>query len=498
MSQLSGGMNMRTTLRALLVGACLAATMSGVAAARPPVAASAVRAPVVAETRHSGVFNGQKVAYKAIVAETFLRDASGAPTGSLVTTSYVRTDAKDPARPVLFLFNGGPGASTTPLHFAAFGPKKRTDDGPDQRMVDNPDSILDAVDLVFIDPIGTGYSRPFPGVDGKAFWNRTGDAESVKTVMAQWLKANGREGSPRFMLGQSYGTTRAALVSKIGAELNLDGVLLFALVGNPPGQEMPYVTTLPSFATNAWYHNRIDRAGRTVEQVYAEAVEFARTEYVTALIRGASLPAADKRAVAEKMSALIGLPADFILAKDLRLSREDFIFNLLKDQGLRTGQLDGRGTARLDAPKQRPPYDDPGLGYAAPRPPGPAPTGMLPVAKGMSALESYYKQDLKFRTAETYNSLNLDVNAAWDHEGMTEVNGFIGKAMQASSKMRLFWAAGLFDMSTPAYSGRYALDQAGVPGDRLTAAYFDGGHSVFADPANHAALSAAVRKFVRP
>lgn len=490
---------MRTSLHALLLGASLAATLVGQTAAQTTMpAASAARAPVVAETRHSVTINGQKVAYKAIVAETFLRDASGAPTGSLVTTAYVRTDAKDPARPVLFLFNGGPGASTTPLHFGAFGPKKRTDDGPNQRMVDNPDSILDAADLVFIDPIGTGYSRPFPGVDGKQFWSRTGDAQSVKTVIQEWLKTNGREASPRFILGQSYGTTRAALITKIGDDLKLDGVLLFALVGNPSGLEMPYVTTLPTFATTAWYHKKVDRAGRSVQQMHDEAVEFARTTYVNALIRGASLPEAEKRKVAVQMSALIGLPADFILAKNLRLSREDFMFSLLKDQGLRTGQLDGRATARLDAPPQRPPYDDPGMGFAEPRPQGPAPTGMLPVAKGLSSLESYYKQDLKFRTAETYNALNLDVNSAWDHEGMTDVNGFIGKAMQANPKLRLFWAAGYYDVTTPPYGARYALDQAGVPGEQLTAAYFDGGHSVFTDPGNHAALSAAVRKFLRP
>jgi carboxypeptidase C (cathepsin A) len=479
------------TLRSIfMAGVLLAAPMGAVA--------EPARAPVVAVTQHAGVFNGERVAYKAIVAETLLTDEKGAATGSLVTTAYVRTDKKDAGRPVLFLFNGGPGASTTPLHFGAFGPKKRTEDGPNQVMVDNPDSILDAADLVFIDPIGTGYSRPAPGVDGKAFWSRTGDAQAVKTVMAQWLKANGREGSPRYMLGQSYGTTRAALIASIGADLDLDGILLFALVGNPSGLEMPYVTSLPTFATTAWYHRKIDRAGRSVQQVHDEAVEFARTEYVTALIKGASLPPGEKRKIAEKMAVLVGLPVDFILAKDLRLSREDFMFNLLKDQGLRTGQLDGRATARLDAPPQRPPYDDPGMNYAAPRAPGPAPTRALKVAGGMSALESYFKHDLKFRTAEQYNALNLDVNAAWDHEGMAEVNGFIGQAMQKSSKLRLFWAAGYYDITTPPYGARYALDQAGVPGERLTAAYFDGGHSVFTDPGNHTALSQAVRKFVRP
>lgn len=493
-------MTMRKSVLLVSVASLLlAAPITALAQAATP-AAAAPRAPVVAITQHAGTFNGQKVKYDAIVAETFLKDAVGAPAASVVTTAYVRSDNKDKAaRPVLFLFNGGPGASTTPLHFGAFGPKKREGEGAAQRMVDNPDSPLDAVDLVFIDPVGTGYSRPLPGHDGQAFWSRTGDAHAVKTIIADWLKANGRQASPRYMLGQSYGTTRAALVAGIGQDLNLDGILLFALVGNPPGHEMPYVTSLPAFATTAWHHQRIDRAGRSVTQVYEEAVSFARGEYVTALIKGASLTPAEKRATAQKMSALIGLPAEFIEAKDLRLSKEDFMFNLLKDQGVRIGQLDSRATRALDAPAQRPPYDDPGMNYAEPRPAPPTATGVTAAStRGLSAVDSYYQEHLKFRTAETYNALNLDVNSAWDHEGMTDVNSKIGEAMRQNPKLRLFWAAGYFDITTPAYSGRYALDQAGVPGERLKAAYFNGGHSVFTDPANHTALSQAVRNFVRP
>ena len=481
-----------------VAGVLLAAPVAAGAQTASPAAAA--RTPVVAVTHHAGTFNGEKVKYDAIVAETFLKDAAGASAAWVVTTAYVRVDKGDKAaRPVLFLFNGGPGASTTPLHFGAFGPKKREGEGAAQRMVDNPDSPLDAVDLVFIDPVGTGYSRPLPGHDGQAFWSRTGDAQAVKTIIADWLKANARQASPRYMLGQSYGTTRAALVAGIGGDLNLDGILLFALVGNPPGHEMPYVTSLPAFATTAWHHQRIDRAGRSVTEVYDEAVAFARGEYVTALIKGASLTPAEKRATAQKMSALIGLPTEFIEAKDLRLSKEDFMFNLLKDQGVRIGQLDGRATRPLDAPAQRPPYDDPGMNYAEPRAAPPAVTGIVPPSqRGLSTVDSYYQEYLKFRTAETYNALNLDVNSAWDHEGMNDVNAKIGDAMQQNPKLRLFWAAGYFDITTPAYSGRYALDQAGVPGERLKAAYFNGGHSVFTDPANHTALSQAVRNFVRP
>lgn len=497
-------MSLRPAALAVLVLLSQPAIVGAQPQSQPALAAATLRQPLVSETRHTGRFNGQPVSYRAIVAETFLKDAGGRPQASVVTTSYVRTGVKDlAARPVMFIFNGGPGASTTPLHFGAFGPKRRVGEGAEQVLIDNPVSPLDAVDLVFIDPVGTGYSRPFPGVDGKAFWSRTGDAASVRQMIEQWLQTNGRQASPRYILGQSYGTTRAALISKDAAALKLDGVLLFALVGNAEGREMPYVTSLPSFATVAWWHKRAGQDGRTVEQVYDDAVRFARTEYVTALIQGSSLPAAEKRVIAQKMSAMIGLPTDYILAKDLRLSNNDFMFELLRDQGLRTGQLDGRAARRLDAPAQRPPYDDPGLSFSLEKAPPPPkavqPALAVPVGKGESkAVEHYFRRTLKFESPETYNSLNLDVNAAWDYEDRSDANRVLGQALQANPKMRLFWVSGLYDITTPTYRGRYALDQAGVPAGQLTAAQFPGGHSVFTEEGNRAALAEAVRKFVRP
>lgn len=490
------------SMRSFALIAALVLAGQGAIASAQPAPAAALRAPQVAETHHLGRFNGEDVPYRALVSETFLTDESGAPAASVVTTAYLREGMDAAERPIMFIFNGGPGASTTPLHFGAFGPKRRLGEGAAQVMVDNPDSPLDAVDLVFIDPVGTGYSRPLPGHEGKPYWSRSGDAASVSKVIETWLAANGREASPRYLLGQSYGTTRAALIVKRG-EVKFDGVLLFALVASPEGRELPYVTSLPSYAAVAWWHQKIDRKGRSAQQVYDEAVEFARTDYVSALIRGASLPAADKRRIAQRMSGLIGLPADYIASKDLRLTNEDFMFQLLADQGLRTGQLDGRATRPLDAPAQRPPYDDPGLNFslepppAAPPPP-PKVEGVAATSDEPPALEAYYRQTLGFETPETYNSLNLDVNSAWDFEGWGDANGFLGAAMQADANLRLFWVSGLYDLTTPSYRGRYILDQSGVPPERLVAAQFPGGHSVFTEETNRKALADAVRAFVRP
>lgn len=460
------------------------------------------RAPLSAITEHQGFFGDETVRYRAEVAETFVPGAGGKPAGVVVTISYLRRDADAATRPVIFLFNGGPGASTTPFHFDFFGPQRRLGEGDAQWMAGNPDSPLDSTDLVFIDPVGTGYSRPLPGRDGRQFWSRTSDAASVAFVIREWLRRHGREDSPRYLAGQSYGTVRAATMLMDAVDLEFDGVLLFALVANAEGSEMPQVVALPTMAAIAWYHERIARNGRSVEQVFDEAVEFARGEYVTALIRGASLPAKELHAVAARMAALTGLPADYIAERRLRVSKEDFYLTLLQDQGLRTGQLDGRATARLDAPKQRPPYDDPGISYT-PDPPPPVPEQTRSTAPGdESALERYFREALRFRSAERYIALNLDVNQAWKPEGAWgdgtpfQATDAIAAAMLARPKMRLFWVSGLYDLSTPAYAGRYALDRAGVPADRLTAVRLPGGHSVYKDEANRRALAGAVRRFV--
>jgi carboxypeptidase C (cathepsin A) len=497
------GMRMARRWNRGLAALCLLALAAAPALAQTPPVAEAVRAPRVAVTKHEATFNGQKLRYTATVAESFVSDALGKPAAAATTIAYVRDGVKDrAARPVLFLFNGGPGASSSPLHMSALGPYKRTPAPPGDRSggwVANPASPLDAADLVFIDPVGTGFSRPFPGVDGKAFYSTSGDAQAVKSVIQAWLKANGREASPRYLVGESYGTTRAANIVRISKGLPFDGVMLIALAGETPGREMPFVVSLPTMAAGAWHHQQIDRAGRTVDQVFAEALQFARTEYVSALIQGGSLPAAEKRRIAEKMSALVGLPADLIEEKNLRLSKNDWMFNVLKDKGLRTGLLDVTITATLE-PGQDGAIDDPALGVVpkraagAPAGPPPSPAAIGPVPSPV--VGRYITEVLKYPSTDPYYGVNFSVNAAWTHERGTNPYEALGKAMQADPKLRLFWAAGYYDLTTPAYAGRYVLDQAGVPAGQLTAAYFAGPHGVYDHPENLVRFTAAVRDFV--
>jgi carboxypeptidase C (cathepsin A) len=490
--------------RAFAAALILASPALAIAADAPVAAPTPVMTPAlqVAVTKHNGVFNGQKVAYTATVAEYLVDGADGKPGAKVVTIAYTR-DVKDGAkRPVMFVYNGGPGASSSPLHFAALGPMRKAaadapKDGPQIR--DNPFSPLDAFDMVFIDPVGTGFSRPFPDTDTKAFYSRAGDAQAVGAVIKQWLNANQREASPRYMTGESYGTTRAAMILKVVPDLKFDGVALVALVGDAGGREMPYVAALPTMAAGAWYHQRVDRKGRTVQQAFDEALAFARGDYVTALIQGSSLPAADRHQVAKRMSQLIGLPADLIESKNLRLSKNDYMFNLLKGQTLRTGLLDVRVTAPLE-PGQDGAIDDPALGVVPKRAPG-APAGPPPSPASLgvianTVLGGYITDDLKFKTAEPYYALNFKVNAAWNYDDRKDANPAIAAAMMADPKLRLFWAGGVYDLTTPAYAARYTLDQVGIPSDRLTAIYFDGPHGVYDGDDNLAKFTAALKAFV--
>ena len=451
-----------------------------------------------AVTHHEGTFNGRSLAYAAHVETTLLPGEDGAIAGRMVTTSYIAENGEDAAaRPVLFLFNGGPGASTTPLHFGAFGPMRRFGSGETAYLQPNPDSLLDVADLVFIDPVGTGFSIPEDAGDGAVFWSRDGDARSVALVIEAWLQRHGREAASRYLLGQSYGTVRAAEIARLAPDLGFDGILLFALVPDNREDAVDYAVRLPSMAATAWYHQRVAR-GDNVDAIFQQAVEFVNEVYIPALEAGDALEDAQQQAVAAAMSDMIGLPADFIAEKDLRLSNRDFMLTLLADEGLRTGQLDTRATARLDAPARRPPYDDPGLSYHPGEPAEPAGEPALDFDPDLhgSIVEAYYGELLGFAPARPYRALNLDVNAAWDHQGFPPAIPYLAAAMEADDGLRLFWAAGYYDLSTPAYGGRYALDAAGIPAGRLTAAYFPAGHSVFVGEENRALLGDALRDFL--
>jgi len=472
--------------------------------------AAAAPTPRSAVTHHAAEIDGVEVRYTAWVEDNFVNDSHGKPGASIITVAYTRDGVRDVAhRAVIFAFNGGPGAAGSMLNFSGIGPVRligTPHGGPgvrpgmpeSGRYRDNPDSLIGAADLVFIDPVSTGFSRAFPGEDPTQWYSDGTDAAAVTQAIEEWLIRHHRWGSPRYLIGESYGTDRAGTMLAKDKRLRFDGVVLIALAVPAEGRLIPYVTSLPTMAAGAWYQRRIPRAGRTVEQVFDAAERFARTRYLTALFRGSSLPGAERARIARRMSELIGLPPRLIEANDLRIDKNTYMFNLLKDQHLRTGLLDVRVTGPLIANAQGA-IDDPALGAL--------PKKLLGskhlTAASMGILKNpmiggYLKHELHFATDEQYYSINFIANSKWKYDRDFDPVAAVGAAMRAQPALRLMWVQGLYDLTCPAALARYTIDQDRIPATRLTALLLPGPHSAYTTAATLPIFAAALRRFVLP
>lgn len=470
-----------------------------VAALAVPVAAAA-REPVVSVSRHSGVFDGNAITYTATVKENFMNGPDGRADASIVTTAYIRDGVRDRlGRPVIFAFNGGPGASSTPLHFNGIGPVIREKEA----FYNNPHSLLDAADLVFIDPVGAGFSRNFKTAAGAQYWSRTGDAASVAEVIERWLKDNGREGSPRFLLGESYGTVRSAIILRDHQKrLHFDGLVQVAVVTASAGADDGFLGDFPTMAATAWYWKKAPQ-DKSITQSFETAAAFARDVLAPAYARGDALPMAEKLDIARRMSAMIGISPEVLVAKNLRLPKDDFMFSLIADHGLRTGQLDTRVSSPLDSATRGAAGDPTLFGPGGLKRDGsqiigtdeanaPAEPDRPPTAN-----ERYFHETLKFDPPfKSYRGVNFDVNFIWNHEGGEEVNLIVAQAMKADPRLRLVWTGGYYDLSTPPYAAREAMAKAGIPANRAQEILVAGPHSAFEGLDNKAVLAAALRKFV--
>jgi carboxypeptidase C (cathepsin A) len=465
----------------------------------PACAFAADVAPRSAITQHVVHIRGATVPYAAHVAEIPVLGPDGKPAAMVVTTAYLRSDVSNAdSRPVIFAFNGGPGASSSPLHMSAMGPVLRPDGPNDAGAVfaENTQSVFDSADLVFIDPVSTGFSRPLAGVDPQPFYSTQGDALEVATVIAEWLKEHHREHSPRYLMGESYGTERAALILKYAPTLTFDGVLLVSGGGAPTGPNMDSVNLVPGMTAAAWYFNKIDRKGRSLDETYNAAEKFALGEYRDALDKGSALSDTDRQRVAQDLSNFIGLPVDLIQQKNLKPSKNDFMFNLLKDQGLRTGLLDTRVTQPFN-PNAVGDLDDPALGVVKPassKDKKPTAASVGPIES--KVLERYLTQDLKFPSTDPYYAVNFTANSKWTFgKGDGDTADIISAAMKADPDLRLFTVSGYFDLYATKGAG---FAQAGVPQSRYTALMLPGPHSVYdgADGENRKAFNDAVRTFI--
>src|SRR5579872_2082860 len=315
----------------------------------------------ISTTQHTITMGGQAIAYTAHAGSMILKSEDGTPRSSIFFVSYTR-DGADPARrPVTFTFNGGPGSSSVWLHMGAVGPKRvvyADDDGhaavPPYRVMDNENTLLDVTDLVFIDPVTTGFSRAIPFKDAAKFHTVDADIESVGNFIRLWMTRYGRWSSPKFLLGESYGTTRAAGLSGWlqGEGVYPNGIMLLSTILNfetarfDTGNDLPYELFLPTYTAIAWYHKRLppQLQNGTLENAIATSEKFALGPYAAALMQSDRLTAEERANVAAEVANLTGLPKDYIDQANLRVRIDRFDKELMRSERRTVGRLDGRFT----------------------------------------------------------------------------------------------------------------------------------------------------------
>jgi carboxypeptidase C (cathepsin A) len=454
--------------------------------------------PVI--THHQITAAGKVLKYTATVGFMPLKDAEGKTEARLFYTAYT-LDGGGASRPLIFAFNGGPGTSSIWLHLGCIGPKRvqLQPDGqlppPPFHLVDNNETWLDQADLVFIDPVGTGFSKAENPEDSKNYWNLKGDVGSVASFIRLYLTRNERWTSPLFLAGESYGTTRASALSGylMNRGIALNGVILissilnFQTVESSHGNDLPSELFLPSFATTAWYHKKLpaDLQALSVAEVAARARAFASGTYRDALYRGDALAPSEKQAVAEKLSRFTGLSAAYLMQTNLRPYPTA---ELLRNQNRIIGRLDSR---LMEAPED-------GAAEIAEN----DPLMSAITAPYTATFNDYARRDLGFETDDTYETLNYKVNGAWKWDSdnkAVDTSTSLAEAFRKNPYMKLMVANGYYDLGTPFFATEYTLDHLGLePAQRarITLGYYEAGHMIYIDDAARAKLRGDVRSFL--
>jgi carboxypeptidase C (cathepsin A) len=488
-------------LAAVLLIVLVEASGLSLASVRADQVASSI--PPAIAARHARI-GGVEVAYHVSWAETVLKDPAGVPKATISATTYVRDDGGEAAkRPVVFAFNGGPGASSSPLHFSLLGPRRwAVAAGGARTAVDNEDSLLDVADLVLVDPVGTGFSRELSPGGGKGYWSPLGDAAAVETLIRAWLADHQRASSPVYIIGESYGGFRAAQLARNIGDLAVAGIILISpatdlSAASGEGSDLPFVFELPALAVAAVTHGRVEPRGRTVGQVWEEARAFAQGDYLVALQLGGALPDSERERMAARVSALVGLPASTIAAANLRVSSQDFLEQLVP--GRIVGRLDTRVTAAKPekqlVPGRPKAADDPALGLGTSN------------RINSPAVRDYLRNEVGVRTEADYISLTLDVNFAWNwNSGSSKFEDNLGfnatphlaALMRKRPAVRLMVLGGYYDLATPLLGPRHAIAHAGIPLERTEFHALAQGHTVSETDAGRREASALLHRFVWP
>ena len=431
-------------------------------------------------TKHSMTIGGEVLDYTVTTGTMPLRDVKGEQDAYIFYIAYTKNGVKDKTkRPVMFSFNGGPGSSSVWMHMAFLGPRKvlYNTDGfqlqPPYDVVDNEHSILDVADLVFIDPVATGYSRMLQKKPLHKYHGVMEDIQSVAEFVRLYITRNDRWGSPKFIIGESYGTTRAAGLTghlMSAHRIYTNGAILVSMteLGPEPAPDLSCMLIFPNFTATAWYHKALpaDLQAKPLREVLDQAEAFATGEYALALNKGGWLSEAERDNIADKMARFSGLSAEFIKNCNLRVDRDRFWKELLRSRGLIVGRLDSRytGTDR-DSAGETPEFDPAMANWNGPF------TG---------AVNRYFKEELKISTDLSYNIFG-NVRP-W--KGRDEVNTgeLLRQAMTANPFLKVFILEGYYDAACDYFTAQYTmshLDLTGKLKDRISFGFYESGHMMY-------------------
>jgi carboxypeptidase C (cathepsin A) len=462
-------------------------------------------------TDHTVKIGAQTISYKATAATILLKNEKEEPTALIYYTAYTRSDAKDMAqRPIAFVYNGGPGSASVWLHMGAFGPKRvvtanaEPTPPPPYKVADNAGSLLDKTDLVFIDPVGTGFSHAVGKAENKDFWGVDSDVKSLAEMITIYISRNDRWNSPKFLIGESYGTFRSAALSNYlqnhdGMYFNgivlISSVLDLGTISFNPGDDQAYIFYLPSYAATAWYHKVLANRPDKVNSLIDEARQFAQTEYASALMKGSRLSAGEKADLAKKISRFTGLSEDYLIKANLRVNLPQFMEELQRNRGLTTGRLDARFSGFT--------YDLLGE-FAQSDPQSDAITGAY-----TAAFNAYVRDELKFGQDKKYRTGSDEAgnNWEWKHKvgenygfpGSPNVEGDLIQAMLTNPHLQVEVENGLYDLATPFFATEYTMEHLGLPEKlqkNIHLQYYDAGHMMYLHDEDLAKLKANIGAFL--
>jgi carboxypeptidase C (cathepsin A) len=493
----------------------LACSCAGAVAADPPEPTPAPKSFV---TKHEIQIAGKKLRYRAIAEELDVADFEGKPQARIFSTTYLIEGAADARhRPVVFAFNGGPGSASMWLHMGVLGPKRvrvpsdaKDDGAPPLDIVDNAYSPLDVADVVLIDPVGTGYSRAINGHADKEFWGIAQDADVLANFVRQWLTRQRRWDAPKYLFGESYGTTRAAAMTRALAQeefgsVALNGVVLMSAAldfqGLRPLAHNGRVSQsyLPTYAATAWYHHKIPDAP-DLTKLLAAAREFALTDYAVALAKGQRMSTDERARVRRRLAYFTGLSEQYLESTDLDVQPFRFMKELLRDQGVAVGRLDSRYVGRdFDAAAERFDADPSQYGFGAAF--ATSALQYLTVDLGVDMGSMRYvalnrgriKPDWDWKVPDT-ERWSMGMNPEWPIH--VNVAPMLGDEMRRNKDFRVLLAMGYYDLATPFFAVENTMYQTGMLPERVTFAYYEAGHMMYVHEPSLTKLAADVRRFI--